>query len=545
MKDDVEIDVLVVGAGPTGLAMAAELLRHGMRVRLIDKAGGPTRLSKAVVLMPRTLEEFQLRGLHERTLALGEKVHSFSAYFENEIIFHAEYARISSNFNYLLNIPQCDTELVLREELERLGGVIEWGTVLESFEESADGVQCVVRDSDGGMVEVRCAYLAGCDGAHSVVRHGIGAEFHGDSYRDTWLLADVKVEWDFPSGHTYSFFCNDGLLAMFSMPGGRHRLYVVRPEAQTLGREPEFADIVSAVEQIAPGKMKLSEPEWLAEFHCHHRKVKHYRKGRVFLAGDAAHIHSPESGLGMNTGVQDAFNLGWKLAAVHRGECPAELLETYDAERSFVGKQVVALSDFTHKMSVQFNMLGNLTRSALWRFFSSYYVHHYSRLEEGFQVRIHYPGNRFLEHHGHPQGFRPDLPEVVSGARLLDGELVVPGGGEIVRLYDRLGARYFTLIIMAGPHPDAHHRAAIWSLAELLAGFGEKCRSMLILGRQHADGFEAFPGEVLLDVNQFLHHRYGADRGSIYLARPDSYVAFSEHALKTDRITQFMKRLFC
>lgn len=543
------IDALVVGAGPTGLAMTTELLRNGLKVRLIDLAEKPTTLSKAVVLMPRTLEEFQMRGMHERALKLGEPVHSFSAYFHNEIIFHADYQRVSSHYNYLLNIPQCDTEMVLREELEKLGGTIEWQTQLESFEQNEDQVTAQLKFANGETERLEVPYLLGCDGAHSVVRHGIGGEFHGGSYHDTWLLADVSLDWNFPHGHTYSFFSDDGLLAVFAMPNGRYRLYVVQPEQFILGRDPELADVVNAVERIAPGKMRLSEPTWLSEFHCHHRKVKSYRQGRVFLAGDAAHIHSPESGLGMNTGIQDAFNLGWKLAAVSKGICPSSLLETYDQERSFVGEQVVHLSDFTHKMSVQFNMLGNLTRSWLWRFFSSYYLHHFERLEEGFQVRIHYQQNDFIEHHGRPSKFRDsELPEVVGGTRLLDGELLPPGvktgTSGAMRLYNLLDPTKFSLVLMAGPHPSQEKQSAIWNLAHFINDYREHCQLILILGRQHADPYAEFPGTVVMDPTQFLHYKYGVKEGAVYLVRPDAYVAFSHHDFAINKLEPFLKRLF-
>ena len=551
MTENQNLDALVIGAGPTGLAMATDLIRHGMKVRLIDLADKPSTLSKAVVLMPRTLEEFQVRGLHKRTQELGENVHSFSAYNQGQIIFHADYDRISSKYNFLLNISQCDTELVLREELDRLGGEIEWGVTLTDYEDLGDHVRADLKHADGKTETLEVPYLLGCDGAHSTVRHGMNAEFHGESYQDTWLLADVSIDWKFPHGHSYSFFCEDGLLAVFPMPGKRYRIYVLQTLEYQLGRDPELSDIIEAVERVAPGLCKLSEPEWLSEFHCHHRKVKHYSKknGRVFIGGDAAHIHSPETGLGMNTGVQDAFNLAWKLANVRKGLMPESLLDTYDLERSYVGEQVVKLSDFTHKLLSQFTAMGGLVRSKMWRFFSNYYLNHFQKLEEGFQVRIHYKANDFVEHHGHAEHFRiKDLPEVTAGARCLDGNLLPPNTEadveNFVSLYDQLDPSVHQLMILTGSDHSQETQSCIRELIASTASIRSQLNILLILGRQDTEGYEDLDATILLDPTHHFHHKYGAEAGAVYVVRPDTYVGFFSRPIASKPVTKYLKSLF-
>lgn len=551
MSENQNLDALVVGAGPTGLAMATDLLRHGLKIRLIDLAEKPSTLSKAVVLMPRSLEELQLRGMHEHALGLGEKIHAFTTYNRGQIVFHADYDRISSYFNFLLNISQCDTEKVLRDELDRLGGKIEWGTTLAGFEDLKDHVRAEIKHGSGETEVLEVPYLLGCDGAHSAVRHGLKAEFHGDSYKDTWLLADVSIEWKFPHGCSYSFFSDDAVLAVFPMPGKRYRIYVLQTLEHELGRDPEFEDVVEAVERIAPGLCTLSEPDWMAEFHCHHRKVKHYRKkgGRVFIGGDAAHIHSPETGLGMNTGIQDAFNLAWKLAAVRKGIVPESLLDTYDLERSYVGEQVVKLSDFTHRMAAQFSALGSLVRSKMWRFFSTYYLNHYQKLEEGFQVRIHYPHNHFVEHHGHPEHFRiKDLPEVIAGSRCLDGRLLPPGAApedeNFVSLYDHLDPRVHHLMILTGSDDSTKTIDCIRELFDRTTSIRDHLKVLLVLGRQDTMGLEDLSATILLDPTHHFHHRYGAEGGAVYVVRPDSYVGFCSRPIASKRVMKYLGGLF-
>lgn len=531
--------VLVVGSGPTGLALASDLCRQGISTRLIDSAAGPTTLSKAVVLMPRTLEAFELRGFVDRVLEMGEKIHSFSAYSRGHMIFHTEYAHIGSHYNYLINLPQCDTEAILQEELSRNGGETEWNTQLLALEDNGESVLATIRRSDGSEETVRCEYLVGADGAHSTVRHALNYPFAGSGYADTWLLADVALDWKFRHGRGYSFFGEEGLLAVFPMKNGRHRLYIVQPLAEALGRQPTLEDIRAAVENIAPGLCRISDPGWMSEFRCHHRKVEHYRKGSVFLAGDAAHIHSPETGLGMNTGIQDAYNLAWKLTAVLRGECVPALLDTYDAERSYVGEQVVQLSDFTHRMSSMFGFIGRAIREPLWRFFSRYYSHHYKSVEMGLQTRIHYKPNPFLEHHGRQEDMRDEFYDQSAGFRCLDGEMLTADGGATTTLYHVLGAGKFVLLMFAS---NLELGDAMRSVVAEVKNRGIK--TVAILARQDRAGFEEIDAEIYLDPDVRLHYKFGAQQGALYLVRPDGYIGFSSQPIQPESCASYLQKLF-
>lgn len=538
------LDALVVGAGPTGLALASDLLRHGLRVRVIDMAAAPTTLSKAVVLMPRSLEEFQIRKLAPYALQAGEKIHSFSAYNHGEIIFRAEYGRVNSRYNYLLNLSQTETEKILRDELARLGGRIEWKTTLESFEDHGDRVTATLTTPEGKTETVEASYLLGCGGAHSTVRHALHFEFIGEQYRDNWLLADVSIDWKLPHGHGYAFFSDAGLLAVFPMPSGQYRIYVVESEMLALGRVPTLEDISAAVERIVPGLCKLSNPGWMSEFHCHHRRVKHYSRGRVFIGGDSAHIHSPETGLGMNTGMQDSFNLAWKLAYVRKGIAPASLLETYDTERSYVGQQVVALSDFTHKLSSQFNRVGALSRDHIWRFFSHFYANHFKQFEQGLQVRIQYQPSRIVENHGGQESLHNDNFEITAGARANDADLLPLTGGSPVSLYNILDPLRFRLLIVVGHAPNPATLDAIRRLSDFLKPVRDHVIPTLILAGQDADGFEDFPGEIYLDPSMHFHYIYGAQKGGLFLIRPDAYVGFSSRPIRLPELEKHLRGIF-
>lgn len=546
MTHSEQLDALVVGAGPTGLAMASDLLRHGMKVRIVDQASEPTNLSKAVVLMPRTLEEFHPRGISKKALEHGERAISASAYSKGRLIFHTRYDNLTSDYDFLTNIPQADTERVLREHLEELGGKVEWKTKVVDFTEHDDGIQANLEDEQGHQSQVSAAYLCGCDGAHSMARHHLNFDFHGKAYHDNWWLADVKIDWRYPHGHTYVFFQDDGLFAVFPMPEGRDRIYFVEPESEKLGRPPTIEEFQVLADRFVPDGCRIYDPRWLSEFHCHHRKVKHYTKGRVHLAGDAAHIHSPETGLGMNTGIQDSYNLAWKIAYVRKGWAHPSLLESYDQERSFVGQQVVKFSDTTHKIYAQFGTLAHFIREPMWRFLNHYYQHHNEKIEEAVQLKIRYPASQFVMHHGHPEKDHALVDPVEAGMRLLNAELQPVQGtvSDRTRLYDIVDAKKFHLLILTGAHPQSELLEEMSQIITTIEPHREYLEPVVIFGGQDPHGFTDLPAKVYLDPTQHLHYNYAAQKGGLFLVRPDLYIGYSAHGWDRKQWVKYLDTLF-
>lgn len=549
MNTNTKIDVLIAGAGPTGLALATDLLRFGMKIRLIDKAPKASELSRAVVALPRTIEEFRVRGMHKRLLELSSPVHRFISYYKEQMVFNVGYDGVHSNFNYLLNISQCDTEKVLTEELNRLGGTIEWNTELVSFEDNGDSVHAKILLPDGSTEELEAAYLMGADGAHSVARHSLDMKFSGGSYKDVWLLADVDIDWSLPHGNSYSFFGDDALLAVFPMPKGRYRIYVLQPLDYELNRKPEFDDIISAVERVIPGKCTLSNPGWVSEFHCHHRKVKHYRKpgGRVFIGGDAAHIHSPETGLGMNTGIQDAFNLGWKIARVMKGLSPESLLDTYDVERSYVGNEVLKLSDMTHRMTAQFSALVHKMRTRMMRMFSAYCQHHTSGMEKGFQLRICYKPNDFIVNKGKSERFHSLGPVVKAGARMPGGKVLtsdsISAQENYTSLYDYLDPCKYHLVFLINSRYSEKEQEEMNQLMELIKPVRDQVQAVLLSDQLKDSRFKDFDGLLFADPTLEYHYICGAQSGAVYVVRPDTYIGFAGHPLQYEKTAAYLKKV--
>ncbi len=338
-----ETQVLVVGAGPVGLTMAAELKRYGQAVRIVDKARARTDKSKALVLWSRTLELLDRAGCAGAFVTAGLKVVGADMIASGKPLGHVDLTDIHSPYAYALMLPQAETERLLEEHLGRLGVTVERSVEMVGFEDDGTAVSAHLREADGREETVRTAWLAGCDGAHSLVRHMLGFGFEGDTLESDWLLADVHIAGaGAPRDAIAIHWHAEGMLVLFPIMPGRVRVIAdlgAAPRDHPV--DPTLEEVQAIVERRGPGGMHLSDPVWLSAFRINERKVKHYRAGRVFLAGDAAHVHSPAGGQGMNTGMQDAINLAWKLALVCRGASDT-LLDSYSVERSAVGDRVLA-----------------------------------------------------------------------------------------------------------------------------------------------------------------------------------------------------------
>jgi 2-polyprenyl-6-methoxyphenol hydroxylase-like FAD-dependent oxidoreductase len=332
--------VLIAGAGPVGLTMAAELTRYRVPVRIIDQAPAPTDKSKAVAVWSRTLELLDRAGCADAFVGAGLKAKAVTFRSGSERIAHIRLDSVPSPFPYLLMLPQSETERLLSAHLQSLGIGVERSADLTGFQDLGHGVSCAIRHANGQEETIEASWLIGCDGAHSLVRHKLGMAFEGDTLATNFILADVHVSgFDEPTDELVIFWHEDGPLVFFPISSGRYRVIAdVRGESRG---EPTLEAVQAIVARRCPGGVTLSNPVWLSFFGINERKVENYRSGRVFLAGDAAHVHSPAGGQGMNTGMQDAFNLTWKLALVEHGLAGPGLLDSYSAERSAVAKQIL------------------------------------------------------------------------------------------------------------------------------------------------------------------------------------------------------------
>ena len=335
--------VLISGAGPVGLTLANELTRYGIPVRIVDKAASRTDKSKALVLWPRSLELLEHGGYVEPFLQAGHPAKGAVLSDGSKTVAEVTLGAIDTRYPYALMIAQSETERVLEEQLAARGVTVERQVEMKSFVDRGDGIEAVLAKPDGSSETVRAGWLAGCDGAHSTTRHGLGLAFEGTTMDSDWHLADIHASGLEPQDRLHIFWHRDGILAFFPITPGRWRVIAdLGPTADKDGHAPPTLKGIQAMvaRRGSPG-IKLSDPIWLSAFRINERKVKDYGRGRVFLAGDAAHVHSPAGGQGMNTGMQDAFNLAWKLALVAKGAAKPSLLASYSPERSAVGDMVL------------------------------------------------------------------------------------------------------------------------------------------------------------------------------------------------------------
>jgi 2-polyprenyl-6-methoxyphenol hydroxylase-like FAD-dependent oxidoreductase len=334
----------VVGAGPTGLTLALWLARRGVEVRIIDKTEGPGTTSRALVVHARTLEFFQQLGIADEAIRRGRKFAGMRLWAHGEERGHIVLGDIGaglSPFPFMLILPQDETERLLVEELDKLGVAVERRTELISFEDTGPNVVATL----GNGETCRCLYLAGCDGTHSTVRHGLGIEFSGATYAHMFYVADVDAAGPMINGDLNLALDSADFLAVFPMPGeGKARLIgTVKADSEDAARKLRWEDVSTAI--LKQLEVKVQRVNWFSTYHVHHRVAKSFGKGRAFLLGDAAHIHSPVGGQGMNTGIGDAVNLAWKLAMEVEGRADEKLLESYEAERIAFARRLVATTD--------------------------------------------------------------------------------------------------------------------------------------------------------------------------------------------------------
>jgi 2-polyprenyl-6-methoxyphenol hydroxylase-like FAD-dependent oxidoreductase len=359
-----EVEVAVVGAGPVGLTAAAMLAAYGIRTVVLDGADGPAEHSRAAVVHARTLETLEPLGVVEGMLDRGVVVPHFGVRDRDRRLLSVPFGRLPTAHPYTLMLPQDETERLLRGSLRRFGGEISWGHQVKGVRQDSWGVELAV-GSPRGEQRLRARYVVGSDGVHSSVRESVGIPFEGATYPESFVLADVRMDWGLPDDEVQLFFSPEGLVVVAPLPGERrHRIVATVDEAPP---EPSLSDVQALLGARGPRtpRPRVEEVLWSSRFRVHHRVAARYRDGAVFLAGDAAHVHSPAGGQGMNTGIQDAANLAWKLALVLGGQAPDPLLDSYERERRPVARAVVSTANRLTRLATMRAPLARRLRNAL------------------------------------------------------------------------------------------------------------------------------------------------------------------------------------
>ena len=409
----VDTDVLIVGAGPVGLFLANECARRGLRWRLVEEHSTQSEYSKALAIFPRTLEVFDMAGVVAPFLEKANRVTKVAIMTHERRLAQMQFTPEESPYQFVAMVPQNVTEQLLVEELRRKGGDVEYETKFISAEpvsgdraladggshdrgseRQADGVS-VTLDHNGKTIKLRASFVVGCDGAHSAVRHLLNIPFAGGQYADLFMLADIETNDSLPADELLLCPSELGPVAIFPISAVRRR--IVATVAHPEGDAPSLALVRKVLAERAPRGIETRSLNWSTYFRIHHRHVSHLRVGRFFIAGDAAHIHSPFGGQGMNTGLQDVWNLVWKLDLFLRGHGNEELLDSYSAERIPVIKNLIETTDFLTKALGTPHKLAQVLRNAVIPMVSRLAPFQHAFVQRLSELGIAYSGSPIIE----------------------------------------------------------------------------------------------------------------------------------------------------
>ncbi len=343
-------DVVIVGAGPTGLALACLLAGENVSFALLERQAEGANTSRAAVVHARTLEALEELKVSDRLRAEGHIVPRFTLRDRDQALATLRFDQLPTRYAYTLMIPQYRTEAILRDRLRELGHDLYRPCAVNDLRQDAGGVSVTVAAEGQPPQTIRARYLVGADGMHSTVRERAGIGFTGDSYAQSFVLADVRMNWSLSASEVMLFVSPAGLVVVAPLPGGHHRVVATVDDAP---EQPGIADVQHLLDTRGPvtGAARIQEVVWSSRFRVHHRLADHYRAGRILLAGDAAHVHSPAGGQGMNTGIQDAIALGHALAAALDGRADERALDQYERTRRPVAARVVAFTDRMTRMA--------------------------------------------------------------------------------------------------------------------------------------------------------------------------------------------------
>lgn len=496
-----DTDVLVVGAGPTGLMLANQLGRRGVRVMIIDRHAGPSRETRALGVQARTLEIYAKLGLAERAIGLGTRGTGANLWARGRKMARVplgEAGKGITPYPFVLVLGQDDNERIMGEKLKDWGLGVQWNTELVGLEQQPDHAVVTLKSADGATRTITASWVAGCDGARSAVREINGIKFPGAPYEHVYFVADVQVTGNMVPGEVNVYLWRDGFHLFFPMRGQDHWRVVGILPAELRDREhPDFDAVIPSIRGEAGAALDFKACSWFSTYRIHHRSASRFRDRRCFLAGDAAHIHSPVGAQGMNTGLQDAYNLAWKLALVIEGKARESLLDTYEGERLPNAQQLLNTTDRAFRFVVSNNWLAGLLRTEVIARIAAFAVRHPAIQKVGFrtisQTGIHYRDALLSQNLQAPP---PKAPQ--AGDRFPWMKLKLRAGGPVEDMFQALDDTQFNLLVFRQRLPR-----------EGLPNIGDLLRTHVV------------PEDPANDAERGRVH---IPRESFYLIRPDGHI---------------------
>jgi len=510
-------EVLVVGAGPTGLMLANELARRGVRAQIIDRHSGPAQQSRAMAVQARTLEIYSKLGIAEHALARGKRGNGANMWANGRRTARiplGEIGRDVSPFPYVLMLGQDENERIMGDRLSDWGASVQWNTELVAITQEPGHVTATLRQPDGSSRKVAVAYVAGCDGGRSAVRELSGITFPGAPYEQVFFVADTEATGPMVQEELNVYLWRDGFHLFFPMRGtDRWRVIGILPKNLRARDNLRFEEVIPVVRQEAGAELSFKSCSWFSTYRIHHRCAERFRDRRCFLLGDAAHVHSPAGGQGMNTGLQDAYNLAWKLALVIRGRADAALLDTYEAERIPVARRLLNTTDRAFRLLVSESGFAGLFRTRIVARVAAFAM----TIERARRFAFRTISQTGIRYRTSPlwrtlAGLRDDGPR--AGDRFPWLRLGFQADGAVEDVFQKLDDTRFNLLVVGQPAPLAEELG----LADLL------------LTHVVADG----PG------NRRELARAGIAGPSFFLLRPDGHVGLAGTRLAPKAVTRYL-----
>jgi 2-polyprenyl-6-methoxyphenol hydroxylase-like FAD-dependent oxidoreductase len=455
---EMDTDILIVGAGPTGLMLANQLGRQGVRALILDRHAGPSLQTRALGVQARTLEIYSHLGIVERALQLGKRTSGANMWAQGRLSARVplgDIGRDLSAYPFVLILGQDDNERLLGEALQNWGMAVQWNTELVGLVQQPDRVLAKIKQPDGTVRELSAAWVAGCDGARSAVRELNGVGFLGAPYEHVFFVADTQMTGSMVPDELNVYFWRDGFHLFFPMRGTSHwRVVGILPPGLRGRDDVTLEDVMPSIRKEAGAGLSLQRCTWFSTYRIHHRRADRFRERRCFLLGDAAHIHSPVGAQGMNTGLQDAYNLGWKLALVVSGRAGPALLDSYEAERIPVAQRLLSTTDRAFSVIVSNRKLAGLFRTRILAKILARAMEVGRIREVAFrtisQIGIHYRASRLSE-------TLPGLPDAAprGGDRFPWIRVKLIANGPVEDVLGKLDDTRFTLLLIGQAAPPA------------------------------------------------------------------------------------------
>lgn len=510
------VPVLIVGAGPTGLLMGCELARHGVPFRIIDKKPERTLTANAVGIQPRTLEMLDNLGLAHHFLKLGHECKAIQIHAQGRDLARISFENLDSSYRFILSLPQSETEKLLNAHLEELKHRVERPLELNQIKQQDQALICTLTAIEDGHSEtLSCDWLIACDGANSTVRTLCQMPFPGSDISEQFMVANAEMS-SFLSSHEVHLFLNKGT-ALITVPFGSHSFRIGVNLHQNPRKFLIEKEVKELIQERSHGDYDVNSVSWISPFWIHSKIVKKLRYGAIFLAGDAAHIHSPVGAQGMNTGLQDAYNLAWKLALVIQGKARPELLDSYEQERYPIVSQIVKRAERFTKMALLENPILVKLRNLLFKFLHQCPYFSKKISMQLTQLSFRYQASPVINYREKVSARSPQPGERVPDVLI----------NQTSRLLTYLRIVQHKILLFTGPVATEKNILLINELKEWLVKHYPKTIKVFVISEKNLALGENF----ILDENHAIHRRYQIKKPALYFIRPDNYIAHCSNNL--------------